>query len=65
VYGIGPQQTVGFNLKFLNYTSDQSVLKPPVRGLGAQLHCHFDEHSSENSMMIQFFIFDGDRLTLF
>lgn len=65
VYGIGPQQTIAFYLKFANYNSNESVLKPSVRGLGYQVHCHFAAHVSDNSMMNEYFVYDGDRADWF
>jgi len=56
VYGIGPQQVLAFYLKFLNYNSEQSVLKPRVRYLGYMYHCHFMAHHDMN-MMGSYFVY--------
>jgi hypothetical protein len=48
-YGIGPQQSLAWNIKFVHYTSPMSVLNPPVRGVGYVHHCHLN-HESMNMM---------------
>jgi hypothetical protein len=55
-YGIGPQQSIGFYLKFPNYSSDQSFLNPPIRYLGYMYHCHYLCHH-DSSMMGQYFVY--------
>ena len=39
-YGIGPQQKLGFCLRFPNYSSPEAADQPGVPGLGYMVHCH-------------------------
>ena len=55
-YGIGPQQTIAFYLKFSNYKSSTSVFCPPIRNLGFMYHCHFMLHHDMN-MMGEYFVY--------
>jgi FtsP/CotA-like multicopper oxidase with cupredoxin domain len=64
-FGVPPQQSISFNLKFINYSGQDSVFKPKIRGLGNCIHCHFLVHVTENSMMIQYYVYKGDRSKLF
>lgn len=73
-YAVGPQQTIAFNLTFPNYSGQDTAeingsvppnTKDSFRGLGNCIHCHFLTHVSDNSMMIQYYVFKGERSNLF
>ena len=55
-YGIGPQQTIAFYLKFPKYTSVESYLELAVKNLGFMVHCHFATHHDMN-MMQQYYVY--------
>jgi hypothetical protein len=62
-YGIGPQETIAWYLKFSNYTSAQTAPSPNVPNLGFMYHCHYLTHH-DMSMMGSYFVF-GDRAAYF
>lgn len=51
-YSIGPQQSLAFNIKFVNHTSFEGQ----VKYLGYMYHCHFMAHH-DMSMMGQYFVY--------
>ena len=55
-YGIGPQQTIAFYLKFPNYVSRKSVFHPKIPYLGYMYHCHYMAHHDMN-MMGEYFVY--------
>jgi FtsP/CotA-like multicopper oxidase with cupredoxin domain len=64
-YAIGSQQTLGFYLKFPNYTSEDTGSKQSdnVKNLGYMYHCHYMTHH-DMSMMGQYFVYEN-RLDYF
>ena len=50
VYGIGPQQTIDWWLKFTNHASEDA------NNLGYMMHCHIQKHITMN-MMGQYYVF--------
>ena len=63
VYGIGPQQTIAFYLKFPTYTSADTGLAPGIPNLGFMMHCHMATHV-DMGMMNDYFVF-ANRTTYF
>lgn len=62
-YGVPAQQSIAFNLRFVNYNSLQSVLNPKypgVKGIGFCHHCHYLPHVSA-SMVNSYFVFPEER----
>jgi len=57
-FGIGPQQSIAFNLKFINYSSTQCAPQPNIKGLGYMYHCHFGVHETMVGMMNQFYVYE-------
>lgn len=55
-YGVGSQNSLSFYIKFPNYNSAISVLKPAVKYLGYSTHCHYLLHHDMN-MMGQYFVY--------
>ena len=56
IYQVGPQQTIGFYLTWLNYPSNQKTSSPDITGVGGVIHCHFLAHNDANSMIIQYYV---------
>jgi FtsP/CotA-like multicopper oxidase with cupredoxin domain len=59
VYGVPPQQTLAWYLRFATYSSeDTGLYKQPQQQkyLGYMYHCHFMEHHDMN-MMSQYFVY--------
>ncbi|AYV82473.1 MAG: multicopper oxidase [Hyperionvirus sp.] len=51
-YGIGPQQTIGFYLKFINYSSEETAIKvdPPLKYLGYMYDSRYMTRHDMNMM---------------
>lgn len=64
-YGIGPQQSIGFNLTFPNYSSFDTSPSPDIPGIGFMYHCHLLPHVSSVNMSNFFLVYPGDRSILF
>ena len=60
ILGISPQQSLGFYLRFVNFSSLDSTRALPFKGLGFMVHCHIQNHSSAG-MLGQYFVFPGKR----
>jgi FtsP/CotA-like multicopper oxidase with cupredoxin domain len=53
IYGVPPQQTISFYLKFPNYASDQGSLNPKVLWTGFMGHCHLILHHDMNMLFLK------------
>jgi FtsP/CotA-like multicopper oxidase with cupredoxin domain len=61
-FGVPPQQSLSYYLRFACYNSLQTAGTPgtpPIRGLGYKMHCHFLPHVEE--MHCQYFVYPGKR----
>jgi len=56
VYQIGPQQTLEFWLTWNHYASSEKSRQPKLKSIGGLIHCHFTQHESSNSMIVQYFV---------
>lgn len=56
IFQIGPQETIGFYLRWPYYPSNEKTSSPNISGVGGVIHCHFLAHNDANSMIIQYYI---------
>ncbi|CAH6419470.1 Multicopper oxidase [uncultured virus] len=57
---IPQQQTINFYLKFINYNSSQSFIRPKTPYLGYMIHCHYIIHHDMN-MMGSYYVYSDKK----